>query len=190
MTSKFKHVKHTSITSIPCILGNTLLTTKHEAESWQHDNEFLLAGYRRVSNSYHACFASLFYLHNQTGNVYSHIIGALIFLSWTIQTYNDLYLRYETSDLNDLLAFGIFLIGAFICFGLSATFHTFGNHSQAVYNNWLLFDLYGILALIIGTVFSGTYYAFYCERNWWITYSIGVSIQLFLPRVCNCKAKL
>jgi adiponectin receptor len=43
-----------------------------------------------------------------------------------------------------------------------------------VYHTWLMLDLYGIFVLIAGTVFSGTYYGFYCEPNYWIMYSLGV----------------
>jgi adiponectin receptor len=44
-----------------------------------------------------------------------------------------------------------------------------------VYHAWLMLDLYGIFVLIAGTVFSGTYYGFYCEKKWWLVYSVGVS---------------
>lgn len=156
------------------MLPDALLCTIHEIEHWQHDNEYLLAHYRRVSNSYLKSLKSLFYLHNQTGNIYSHLIGVFLFISWANSTFNDLLKRYPTSDLNDILVFGGFFAGALTCFGLSAFFHTFGNHSHGVYHSWLLLDLYGIFALIVGTVFSATYYGFYCERIWWKVYSIGV----------------
>jgi hypothetical protein len=173
--------RKSSITSsiLPEALEGALLCTIHEIEHWQHDNEYLLAHYRRVSNSYLKSLKSLFYLHNQTGNIYSHLIGVFLFISWANSTFNDLLKRYPTSDLNDILVFGGFFAGALTCFGLSAFFHTFGNHSHEVYHSWLLLDLYGIFALIVGTVFSATYYGFYCERIWWKVYSIGVS-HLFL----------
>jgi len=156
-------------------LTTSLLCTIHELENWQRDNEFLLGNYRRVSNSYKSCIASLGYLHNQTGNVYSHLLGAGLFLSWAVKTYNDLSKRYPTSNAYDILAFGIFIAGALICFGFSATFHILGNHSRHVYDNWFLLDLYGIFVLIVGIVYSGTYYAFYCEPGWWQVYSIGIT---------------
>ncbi|TID22807.1 HlyIII-domain-containing protein [Venturia nashicola] len=161
---------------LPERLEGPLLCTIHEIEHWQHDNEYLLAHYRRVSNSYLKSLKSLFYLHNQTGNIYSHLIGVLLFISWAHSTFNDLLKRYPTSDINDILVFAGFFAGALTCFGLSAFFHTFGNHSHDVYHTWLLLDLYGIFALIVGTVFSATYYGFYCERIWWKVYSIGITI--------------
>lgn len=140
----------------------------------QHDNEFLLSHYRPVSNSYHACLSSLCYLHNQTGSIYSHLIGAALFLFWAHGTYNDLSTRYPTADQGDLLAFGFFFAGVVICFSLSATFHTLSSHSKRVYHTWLLLDLYGIFLTMVVTVFSATFYGFYCERFWWKFYSIGV----------------
>jgi len=165
---------------LPESLEEALLCTIHEIEHWQHDNEYLLASYRRVSNSYAKSLRSLFYLHNQTGNIYSHLIGVIVFLYWAHGTFNDLLTRYPTSDLNDILVFGGFFAGALTCFGFSAFFHTVGNHSHQVYHSWLLLDLYGIFALIVGTVFSGMYYGFYCERIWWKIYTIGVGYTLHI----------
>jgi adiponectin receptor len=159
---------------LPDAQEKALLCTVHEIEHWQHDNEYLLASYRRVSNSYAKSLLSLFYIHNQTGNIYSHLVGVILFLSWAVSTFNDLLTRYQTSDLNDILVFGGFFAGALTCFGFSAFFHTVGNHSHEVYHSWLLLDLYGIFALIVGTVLSATYYGFYCERIWWKIYTTGV----------------
>lgn len=114
------------------------------------------------------------YLHNQTANIYTHLIGAILFLPWVIQVYNDILYRYPTSDFNDFLVFAVFFASALGCFGFSALFHLFMNHSAQVNQTWLLMDLYGVFALIIATVYSGTYYAFYCERFWWKIYSGGI----------------
>ncbi|KAH8676603.1 hemolysin III family channel protein [Tricladium varicosporioides] len=148
----------------------------HEIEAWQQDNEFLHSGYRKVSNSYRASLASLAYVHNQTANIYSHLLGALIFVAGGCFIYYSLVPRYQTADKYDLGIFASFFTGAFICFGFSAFFHAVGNHSHRVYHNWLLLDLYGILCLICGTVYSGTYYGFYCEPSIWITYSVEITI--------------
>lgn len=146
----------------------------HELESWQQDNEFLLSGYRSASNSYRKSLASLSYIHNQTANIYSHLFGAIVFIAAFLFIYFELVPRYKTADLYDVLAFVSFFTGALICFGCSAFFHTVGNHSHEVYQSWLLLDLYGILCLICGTVFSGTFFGFYCEPRVWMTYSIEV----------------
>ena len=174
----------TSANKPPPSLKNGLLCTIHEAESWQLENQYLIGHYRTASHSYRACLASLGYLHNQTSNIYTHLVGAALFLSWAVQTYNDVLQRYPTSDFNDFLAFGVFFACALFCFGSSALFHLFMYHSERVNQIWLLFDLFGVFALIIATIFSGTFYAFYCERFWWKVYSAGVRICLLVSAHC------
>lgn len=151
----------------------TLLTFQ-EVETWQRDNEYLFGQYRSISGSYRESLRSLFYLHNQTGNIYSHLLGAISILAYGVHEFDNISTRYTTADTYDILAFGVFIGSAAICFGISATFHIFGNHSSRVYHTWLMLDLYGIFVLIVGTVYSGTYYGFYCEPKYWLTYSFGV----------------
>jgi len=153
---------------------DAVLCTIHEIESWQQENKYLIGHYRKPSHSYLSCFISLGYLHNQTSNIYTHLLGTAMFLAWAVQTYSDVLQRYPTSDYNDFLVFGVFFTCALSCFGFSACFHLFMHHSAEVNQTWLLFDLYGVFALIIATIFSGTYYAFYCDRFWWKAYSAGV----------------
>ncbi|OAL05236.1 hemolysin-III channel protein-like protein Izh2 [Phaeosphaeriaceae sp. SRC1lsM3a] len=151
-----------------------VLFTFQDIEAWQRDNEFISSKYRRISNSYRESLRSLLYLHNQTVNVYSHLIPAIILLVSAFSIYDVVTTRYATADVYDILAFGVFVTSAVICFGLSASFHLLGNHSSKVYHTWLLMDLYGIFILIAGTVYSGTYYGFYCEPNYWVIYSLGI----------------
>lgn len=182
--------KHQDATLLDLKIASTLqkaskpvLHTFHEIEAWQRDNEFLQAKYRNISGSYRESLKSLLYLHNQTGNIYSHLLPAIAFAAYAFETYDLITTRYSTADAYDLLAFGVFISSAIICFGISATFHVFGNHSSKVYHTWLLLDLYGIFVLIAGTVYSGTYYGFYCETEYWIAYSLGVSL---LERSGSC----
>nr|OQO27208.1 hypothetical protein B0A51_05092 [Rachicladosporium sp. CCFEE 5018] len=132
--------------------------------------------YRAVSQSYAACFASLGYLHNQTSNIYTHLIASVVFLGWAVQTFNDVLTRYSTSEFNDVLVFGVFFAAAAGCFGSSALFHLFANHSAEANGKWLLFDLYGVFGLISATIVSGAYYGFYCDRAWWLAYSGGIIV--------------
>ncbi|TID24998.1 HlyIII-domain-containing protein [Venturia nashicola] len=149
----------------------------------QHCNEFLVSHYRPVSNSYHACLSSLCYLHNQTVNIYSHLFGIVLFVFWAHKNHNDLLTRYSTSDHGDMLAFGVFFTGVITCFVLSTTFHILSSHSQRVFHTWRLLDIYGIFIVMIATVFSATFYGFYCERFWWKVYSIGMTVVASLSAI-------
>lgn len=75
---------------------------------------------------------------------------------------------------------GVFFFAcAVMCFGFSACFHLLNHHSQMVNHKWLLLGLYGVFLMIVGTIFSGTFYGFYCERFWGEVYcsSIPTSVS-------------
>ena len=129
---------------------------------WQQDNEYILRHYRPCSNDHWKSIASLSYLHNQTVNVVSHLLGALIFVAAGLgQCYSSSpSIRYSIED-RIVLAF--FFVGAIFCFSSSAYFHLIGNHSPKVYDAWLTMDFLGIIGLIVGTAFPLAYYTYPCH---------------------------
>ena len=54
------------------------LLAQHEVPSWCSQNPFLLTGFRPPSESVQRCVESLGYVHNETVNIYSHLVPALI----------------------------------------------------------------------------------------------------------------
>lgn len=52
--------------------------TCHEISEWQWDNKYILSGYRPEKADYWEIFVSLTLVHNETCNVYTHLIGALL----------------------------------------------------------------------------------------------------------------
>jgi hypothetical protein len=63
----------------------------HDAPDFHRDNEFIHSGYRINFNSKWKIFKSLFVLHNEFVNVWSHILGALFVVILII--YTALYIR-------------------------------------------------------------------------------------------------
>ena len=45
---------------------------------WLKDNEFLIAGHRPQLHSFMECFKSVFRIHTETGNIWTHLLGKLI----------------------------------------------------------------------------------------------------------------
>lgn len=64
-----------------------LLMTYENIPSFMRDNPFILGGYR-ARFSWSQCLKSMFRLHNETLNVWTHFIGALIFFGLLIHTVN------------------------------------------------------------------------------------------------------
>ena len=139
------------------------LLSYDEIPEWYQDNEHIRHGYRPVSCSARVSVASWLYLHNESVNIYSHLIPAIGFLlgEWYILEY--LHSRYQHVTIADHLIFAFFLLTATVCLGLSATYHTMINHSQRIDALWLRFDLVGIILLTLGDFVSGIYLVFWCE---------------------------
>ena len=139
------------------------LLSYDEIPEWHQDNDFIRHGYRPESNSVRACFASWLYLHNETVNIYSHLVPGILFLAAEGAIYQYFQARYPKATIGDRLIFAFFLLTAVICLGMSATYHTLMNHSIHVSHLWLRLDFVGIVVLTLGDFVSGIYMAFYCE---------------------------
>jgi adiponectin receptor len=142
-----------------------------ELSPWQQDNHYIHSGYRAQSNSFTKSFRSLSYLHNETVNIYTHLVGALLAAISGIFLYKELEPRYETATCEDVYVFSCFFVGAVACLGMSGTYHTIQNHSHevAIWGNKL--DYLGIVFLIWGSFIPVLYYAFREEpelrRTYW-----------------------
>ena len=142
---------------------NSKLLSYEGIPMWHQDNEYIRSGYRPETNSTKLCFASWSYVHNETGNIFSHLIPALASFIGEIMLFCFFQNRYPASTIGDQLAFAFFLLTAAGCLGMSATYHTLMNHSASVSNLWLRLDYVGIVILTIGDFVSGIYMVFYCE---------------------------
>lgn len=143
--------------------GKPQLLSFEELPEWYQDNEHIRHGYRPVSGSVATSFFSWGYIHNETVNIYSHLIPAAAFLfgEWYILHY--LHSHYARVTLTDDLVFAFFLFTAAVCLGFSTTYHTLLNHSSALETIWLRLDFSGIALLTIGDIVSGIYMIFWCE---------------------------
>lgn len=161
----------------------------NDLPSWQQDNHYIHTGYRPQSNSYAKSAKSLGYIHNETVNIYTHLIGAVLAIISSIALYNILEPRYETATREDILVFSCFFLGAAACLGMSATYHTISNHSQAVAGFGNKLDYLGIVFLIWGSFIPIVYYGFQrdpqlIKRYWTMitTLAAGTSIVCVHPK--------
>ncbi|GAB7362029.1 hypothetical protein MBLNU230_g2063t1 [Neophaeotheca triangularis] len=138
---------------------------------WQRDNHYIYAGYRPASNSYRGCFNSLGYLHNETVNIYTHLVGALLAALAGTVLYGVVKPRYGQATREDVLVLGCYFFGAVACLGMSATYHAISNHSDEVARFGNKLDYLGIVVLIWGSFIPSIYYGFAAEpaliRAYW-----------------------
>ena len=142
---------------------NLDLLSYDDIPPWYQDNEFIRHGYRPMSSSTRASFASWLYLHNETINIYSHLLPGVLFLVGEGVLCPYIHALYPNATVIDHVVFAFFLLAAAMCLGFSATYHTLTNHSVQVSGIWLRFDFVGIIVLTLGDFVSGILMVFYCE---------------------------
>ena len=132
---------------------------------WQRDNAFILTGYRRPTPSLNSTLSSLLYIHNETTNIYTHLIGALISLYLTHNFYTSLAIRYHLANNVDVASFAAFCAGAVVCLGCSAGYHAVSDWSAEVARRGNQVDYLGIVALIWGSFVPSVWLGFGAERT-------------------------
>lgn len=157
--------------------------------SWMQDNEFLRRNYRPPMYSFRGCAKSMFRMHTETWNIWTHLLGFVFFLvlSMGVYIFGDYITCYfEDVQIHDLpwdeqVMLFLFFLGAMGCLCCSFMFHLFSNHSKKVYMIFIQLDYSGIAFLITGSSIPAYYYAFYCTA---LAKYVHISIILILCIAC------
>ncbi|ORY48943.1 HlyIII-domain-containing protein [Rhizoclosmatium globosum] len=147
--------------------GKPALLTKDQMPPWYQIDSFINTGYRPIMPSFKKCVESLFYIHNETGSIYTHAIGVPIVLALAVHSFGPVMHHLELTGVGweDIVIFSMYHIFHLICYWNSAVFHTFCCHSQTVNHNCLMADLLGICASLSANFLAYMYYGFYCEES-------------------------
>ncbi|XP_072038269.1 uncharacterized protein [Amphiura filiformis] len=129
---------------------------------WLKDNDFLHHHHRPPLPSFRSCFKSIFRIHTETGNIWTHMIGCVTFLIMMIYFLVTSILSEE--DWRVILVYMMFFIGAITCLGFSWLFHTCSCHSDKVSKIMSKLDYSGISLLIVGSFIPWLYFGFYCHN--------------------------
>lgn len=161
----------------------TKLSFYHELDDWQKDNHYILSGYVKETNSYKKCVASLTYIHNETVNIYTHLLpgsltlaAVLYYIEYHLPIYPT-YLGWEKFN------FAQFAIAVTVCLGASASFHTIKSHSQKICKFGNQLDYFGIIILITCSLISIVLFAFYDDTFHWK--QIFLTTFLTLGTICT-----
>eukprot|EP01116_Phalansterium_solitarium_P007033 TRINITY_DN194_c0_g1_i3.p1 TRINITY_DN194_c0_g1~~TRINITY_DN194_c0_g1_i3.p1 ORF type:complete len:330 (-),score=-5.69 TRINITY_DN194_c0_g1_i3:201-1190(-) len=135
---KSERTAHFEFTAFPCSCHAILL----------EDNPSIITGHRLdVANNFFGCTKSIFTLHNDTLNIWTHLLGAL---GWPCVFWSFLRQQQSSSSSHDQLLIDYVCIGlftAFVSIGLlsSAIYHVYRVYSVRAYINTLICDLVGVL---------------------------------------------
>ncbi|KAF9418184.1 hypothetical protein BGZ94_009763, partial [Podila epigama] len=165
-----------------------LLRFEELPEQWQ-ENEYIFSGYRFLSSKTQ-CFKSIFYVHNESGNIWTHLLGFFYFLAVGIYFFSgsNPYLSTHTShssknlphvpaDGYDKLVFLVFFLAVYKCLLMSSLWHTFAQIAHhGTMKCMACLDYVGISVLIAASVVVTEYYGFYCETLSRNAYIIATSM--------------
>ncbi|KAL4451534.1 hypothetical protein ABPG75_007196 [Micractinium tetrahymenae] len=117
-------------------------------------NKFVRSGYR-AGYSYRQCCTSVLRLHNETGNIWTHLLPALLLLALLA---GGQLQAWQGARVAFLLNVGS--IAA--CFLGSVAFHTFMAHHHH-YHSWLCLDVCGVLLVLVGGGHMVLWWGLYCH---------------------------
>lgn len=131
---------------------------------------YILWGYRDAL-SWRECFRSLLYCHNETGNVWTHIVGFIYFFALLVNE-----ITISDKDAHHKFVACAYLCAALFCMASSSLFHLFTPHSSVVYERALRIDMTGIALVIIASFGVGLHYGYWCHPTLGTIYITIVSI--------------
>src|SRR3989338_5857801 len=151
--------------------------SKEAAEYMSRSNPYLEEGYRINYKTAEKCVASIFAWHNETLNIWSHLLSTLFFafLFWETQ-FEDPHGVIGLVHGLDRTFVGMATLSAIGTFLFSTIFHTFSCISESCLDTLLVCDLVGVFLIILSFFFSGLYFGFYFHPQLCLFYMCAVLV--------------
>ncbi|XP_066931737.1 progestin and adipoQ receptor family member 3-like [Clytia hemisphaerica] len=154
----------------------------HDApEHIRSNNIYIENGYRKNFLHYKQCLKSIFMLTNETVNIWSHLLGSILFI-FLIFSINDFLRGLEHATQIDHLIVTVSCLCFLFCLVFSTTYHIFKCQSKEYAECCLRMDFTGISVSLCGIYLPGYYYAFTCFDFWRMFYS-GLTFILIIVTV-------
>ena len=116
---------------------------------------FIMNGYR-IHHNIKDCLISIFKIHNETFNIWSHLISFIIFLVLSISIFSN-----NKTETNHTIMITIYMISTMNCFICSSIYHTYNSHSHSVANCVFKIDLFGIILQLGAATIASQHFMFH-----------------------------
>lgn len=144
---------------------------------WQN-NPYVLTGYRFYESPL-KCLASAFQIHNETGNIWTHLAGFLFLCVVGLYIYPQSP-AFSDMGFYDRVIFFVFLAAALKCLVCSALWHTFAHIANlGAMKSLACLDYVGISVLIAASIVTMEWHGFYCNSTSQLCY-VGFTSALGL----------
>lgn len=138
-----------------------LLNVSEMPRNWS-DNSHIKSGYRFCASS-SECLWSIFHVHNETCNIWTHLLGGLGVL-WLGFFHLPSTSAWQQGTWVDRIPMVLFVVAAFKCMMCSVAWHTFCNISKLSWKmRFACVDYLGITVLISASILTTEYTALYCH---------------------------
>ncbi|WFD22688.1 inc metabolism membrane protein [Malassezia equina] len=159
-------------TALQLAQGGRELITYHSLPELWRNNDFIITGYRFIPvKSWKQLLLSIFQLHNETGNIHTHV-GGLILVA-TLFWFTGI-LDHETTPIDRGIQ-TLYLLAAAKCLICSVSWHVMAGCADL---NWFLcfacIDYTGISWLVAASLETLVYNGFYCQPDIIAAYTVGV----------------
>ncbi|XP_046717388.1 progestin and adipoQ receptor family member 3b isoform X2 [Silurus meridionalis] len=149
------------------------LYTYEQIPVFLKENPYITDGYRAHLPS-RLCLKSIFVLSNETVNIWSHLLGFVLFFLLGVNDMSTV-LPAAGASREDYVIYSIGLFCFQVCMLCSVGYHLFCCHrSEKTSRRWLALDYAGISVGILGCYVPGVFYAFYCDGFWRQVYLITI----------------
>lgn len=122
------------------------LLNYNELPHWFKDNQYIQTGYRKITHNTYKCIQSIFTLHNETFNIWSHLVGCIEFALLLINSF------FENLNFENQIILAFYCFTVMICLLNSSVYHIFMCHSHKINLSCLTIDYLGIIFMIFGSV--------------------------------------
>ncbi|ABP00856.1 predicted protein, partial [Ostreococcus lucimarinus CCE9901] len=151
-----------------------------DAPEWMVWNPYVRSGYR-VGARWLGATRSIFMLHNETVNIWSHLLGVLMFAALIVQTFRTAHSGFVPDDPEPARPVTrwpmyIFLTGAVVCLFFSTMCHTYCCVGEIDAERMWRFDYLGIAVLIVASFYPMLHYSYYCLPGWRDMYLTGITV--------------
>jgi len=157
------------------------LVTFDDIPDWCSNNSHIHYGYRKTHLSYKNLLKSVFSIHNETFNIWTHLIGIFLFIGVTMY-----YISTNFGNGISIIPINIFLCSVIICFTNSVIMHTFYPHSKDCCTILCNLDYSGIFLMILGGYVAFLHYEFYCYTMLKIIYYLMLSCIGIVSLLLTC----
>lgn len=125
------------------------------------ENQYIIYGYRFSLKHRHLIFSIFNSLHNETANIWSHILGFILMSYISIWHYPRTEV-FKLSSIKDNIVVYLFLLAALKCFVASVMWHTYCGFAKYSFRfRCSCMDYTGITSLISASVLSTEYCTLY-----------------------------